>query len=300
MGVANPFVTAGQWFKGNLHTHTTESDGACSPAENIRWHEQHGYDFVSITDHNRITDPAQFCDPRILTLLGTELSLGVTKGGGPSHLVACGLPADFQAPPPDSLTPQEGIDLVSSRGAACFVAHPHWSWMTMEELGELTGCAGIEVYNTGCDRENRTGLAEPYWDDLLRRGRPVWGFATDDSHWRTPDYGGGWIMVKAPKRSPGVILEAIKTGHFYASCGPAIQDITLEGQLLRVSCSPARSIYWSEGTRGGSVHARGEELLEGAEFEVDARNYLRIQVVDGAGRWAWSNPFFLTSVARMV
>ncbi len=175
MGVANPFVTAGQWFKGNLHTHTTESDGACSPAENIRWHEQHGYDFVSITDHNRITDPAQFCDSRILTLLGTELSLGVTKGGGPSHLVACGLPADFQAPPPDSLTPQEGIDLVSSHGAASLVAHPHWSGMTMEELGELTGYAGIEVYNTGCDRENRTGLAEPYWDDLLRRGRPVWG-----------------------------------------------------------------------------------------------------------------------------
>lgn len=293
MQEANPYLRAGQWFKGNLHTHTTESDGACSPDQNIRWHEQHGYDFVSITDHNRITDPSQFCEPQLITVPGTELSLGVTKGGGPFHLVAFGLPADLQVPPPNSLTPQEGIDLVASEGATCFAAHPHWSSMTMEELDDLSGYDGIEVYNTGCDRENRTGLAEPYWDDLLRRRRPAWGFASDDSHWSTADFGGGWIQVKAPERSPEAILGAIKAGHFYSTCGPEIKEVTLHGPTLRVKCSPVQAIYWSEGTRGGSVHANGAELRTNAEFEIEARNYLRIQVVDAEQRWAWSNPIFV-------
>jgi hypothetical protein len=27
VGAINPFLTKGQWYKGNLHTHTTNSDG---------------------------------------------------------------------------------------------------------------------------------------------------------------------------------------------------------------------------------------------------------------------------------
>ena len=291
--MGNPFIIPGQWLKGNLHTHTTQSDGALSPAENIRWHEAHGYDFVSITDHNQLTNPEQFCDPHLLVLLGTELSLGNTQGNGPFHLVTFGLPADFQVPQANSLTPQAAIDLVSSTGAACFVAHPHWSVMTMEELAERTGYAGIEVYNTGCDWENRTGLAEPYWDDLLRRGRQMWGFATDDSHWRQPDHGRGWIVVKAVERSAPAVLQAIKAGEFYASCGPTIESITLEDKVLRVRCSPAQAIYWTEGTHGWSIHAEGETLLTEAEFQLKARRYFRVQVVDSGGHWAWSNPFFV-------
>ena len=53
----NPFTTPGVWLKGNLHTHATQSDGALSPGETIRWHERFGYDFVAITDHDRVTAP---------------------------------------------------------------------------------------------------------------------------------------------------------------------------------------------------------------------------------------------------
>ncbi|NOZ20346.1 MAG: PHP domain-containing protein, partial [Planctomycetes bacterium] len=33
MILENPFGTEGKWYKGNLHTHTTGSDGEKSPAE---------------------------------------------------------------------------------------------------------------------------------------------------------------------------------------------------------------------------------------------------------------------------
>jgi len=45
------FSTPGRWFKGNLHTHTTRSDGAEDPAATIERYISLGYHFLSITDH---------------------------------------------------------------------------------------------------------------------------------------------------------------------------------------------------------------------------------------------------------
>src|SRR5215212_5104689 len=43
------------WLKGNLHTHTLESDGDSPPAEVVRWYVGHGYDFLVLTDHDKVT-----------------------------------------------------------------------------------------------------------------------------------------------------------------------------------------------------------------------------------------------------
>jgi len=45
-----PFNLPGPMYRGNLHTHTTNSDGRFSPEENVAWHTQHGYDFLTITE----------------------------------------------------------------------------------------------------------------------------------------------------------------------------------------------------------------------------------------------------------
>ena len=39
------------WYKGNLHTHTTRSDGRKSPEEVMALYRDHGYDFLALTDH---------------------------------------------------------------------------------------------------------------------------------------------------------------------------------------------------------------------------------------------------------
>ena len=36
-----------RWFKGNIHTHTTESDGDETPQKVVRWFRRHGYDFLT-------------------------------------------------------------------------------------------------------------------------------------------------------------------------------------------------------------------------------------------------------------
>ncbi|MBI4769252.1 MAG: PHP domain-containing protein [Chloroflexi bacterium] len=88
----NPFAAPGQWYRGNLHTHTTESDGARAPEAALAWYAAHGYDFVSITNHDRITRAA-VPDGSLLTLPGAELSLGRIRQGASLHCVAVGLAA---------------------------------------------------------------------------------------------------------------------------------------------------------------------------------------------------------------
>ena len=44
-----------QWYKGNIHTHTTESDGDEDPHKVASWYRRHGYDFLVLSDHNHLT-----------------------------------------------------------------------------------------------------------------------------------------------------------------------------------------------------------------------------------------------------
>ncbi|MEN6337746.1 MAG: histidinol-phosphatase [Phycisphaerales bacterium] len=47
--------TAPQWWKGNLHTHTFWSDGDEFPEMAVQWYKDHGYHFLALTDHNRLS-----------------------------------------------------------------------------------------------------------------------------------------------------------------------------------------------------------------------------------------------------
>lgn len=43
------------WWKGNLHTHTFWSDGDDFPEMVVRWYKEHGYHFLALSDHNRLS-----------------------------------------------------------------------------------------------------------------------------------------------------------------------------------------------------------------------------------------------------
>ena len=53
-----PNPPAGRWYKGNLHTHTLNSDGDSTPFEVATWYREHGYQFLVLTDHNYLTGVA--------------------------------------------------------------------------------------------------------------------------------------------------------------------------------------------------------------------------------------------------
>ena len=43
---------AERWYKGNLHTHTLWSDGDAPPEVTVSWYKDHGYNFLTLSDHN--------------------------------------------------------------------------------------------------------------------------------------------------------------------------------------------------------------------------------------------------------
>ncbi|HEY3352833.1 MAG TPA: CehA/McbA family metallohydrolase [Polyangia bacterium] len=280
-----PFDGPGLWLRGNLHTHTRMSDGDLEPDEVLAWHAAHGYDFVAITDHDTCT--IEEAPAGLVALPGAEISIGYSAAGAPVHIVALGIgPHDLPAAGQGPAT----LAALRAMGVPAFIAHPYWSGLSPAEILGLRGCLGLEVYNTGSEYESRKGLNVVHWDEALAGGWRALAFAADDSHWKLPDHGGGWIMLRAAHRTRESILAALAAGQFYATMGPVIEDVQLDGLRLSVRCSPAAGVYWmGQGHLGWSVHAAPGAVLTEAELAIDPRcRYVRVEVVDAAGRCAWS------------
>ncbi len=45
-----------KWYKGNLHCHSYWSDGDAFPEVVMEWYKSHGYQFISLTDHNILAE----------------------------------------------------------------------------------------------------------------------------------------------------------------------------------------------------------------------------------------------------
>ena len=62
------FDSSMPFFKGNLHAHTTNSDGRRTPQEVIELYKAHGYDFLALTDHWKRTVEEPYYDEGMLLL----------------------------------------------------------------------------------------------------------------------------------------------------------------------------------------------------------------------------------------
>ena len=53
------------WLKGSTHVHGRASGDSSEPPGNvIAWYEQHGYDFIALTDNNRVSELDRGSDTR--------------------------------------------------------------------------------------------------------------------------------------------------------------------------------------------------------------------------------------------
>ncbi len=280
-------------LRANFHGHTTESDGRLSPQEYVDWYTEHGYDALAITDHNVRTEPASLDSRGTLLIPGAEVTATGTEFGGQYHLVALGRLPD---PLPPVTTPgPESARRLAAAGAVVIVAHPHWSGLTGLDLLAIEAATGLEVWNGGTVLDSEKGAAPAAWDELLRRGRRLWGFATDDAHFRLPDGATGWVVMCPAERTVGGVLEALKQGRFYGSAGPELQEVRIADGTVTVRCSPCAGIYCL-GFAGRNQYRRAGEgtPLESAEFELRGdEHWIRVQVTDAGGRSAWTQPAWL-------
>ncbi|MFD3546530.1 CehA/McbA family metallohydrolase [Streptomyces sp. NPDC058655] len=294
-----PFDQPGRFWRGNLHTHSDESDGALSPAEVVRRYREAGYDFLAVTDHFRaeygfpLTDTRPLRTPGFTTLLGAELHAPRTEAGPKWHIVAVGLPLGF-APPGLAETGPELARRARAAGAFVGMAHPAASLLSADDAESLDAAHAVEVYNALADREHR-GDSWHLTDVLLNRGHRLNAYAADDAHFQPQDPPGcvAWVQVRAESLDPDALLSALKAGHYYSSTGPELRGIRLGDGRLTVHCSPVRKILVTGGAPGLQV-LEGDALTEGTlPVAMFGQGYCRVTVEDAAGGRAWSNPIHL-------
>lgn len=284
-----------RWFKGNLHTHTDQSDGERTPAEACAWFREQGYNFVHLTDHDVVTIEDVVVPGRFIAIAGCEVEAGRNELGQSYHLVGLGLEEPVEEEGRQDV--QTAIDMMREAGSQVLIAHPYWSGHTVRDLARLRGHLGIEVWNTLCELLNGKGHSGVVWDDLLARGRRLVGTAVDDAHWQLPDYGQGWVVVRAAKLRADEVLDAVCRGHFYSSNGPAIHDLRVDGRSIWVQCEEVAAInFVSESAHGQCLRVSGQLVTEGEATLPEHATYVRVECIDNHGRRAWTNPVFFDSL----
>jgi predicted metal-dependent phosphoesterase TrpH len=300
-----PFSTPGRFWRGNIHTHSNQSDGVLPSETVVQAYKDAGYDFLQLSEHFiehfkwPINDTRQFRSNNFTTLIGVELHAPETSAGELWHIVAAGLPLDFAPCGPNETGPQLA-KRARDAGAFVGIAHPAWSQLTLEDGLAIDSAHAVEIYNHGCAIENDRGDGWYLHDQLMNEGKRLSAFATDDAHFKTPDHFGGWVNVKAESLDPDQLLNALKSGHYYSSQGPEINDIKLNGKELEITCSPVDTITVVCGVSrtcvktGKAITSASFNLanLDQGWFLKKPSPWFRVTIIDHAGKRAWSNPYW--------
>ena len=297
------FSPEGKWFKGNIHSHTTVSDGTVDPEKQAADYRAMGYDFLSLTDHNVMLTHSHLSSEDFLMLPGWERDIPLEEKVKCIHVVGL-FPADtpddteVSRPKgdPAQMSMQDLLDQMRTENAFTVIAHPLWSRMEPEEVRALNSFDAIEVFNTGTERLCHAGRADVYWDMLLREGKRVYAIACDDTHGKTArsDRFAGWVMVNAPKLDRASILKALREGNYYATMGPTLHDVTIEDGVVHVECSPCSEVHVITYPPRGKAHYAQERPLTQVDYSLKGgERYVRVECTDVYGCTAWSNAIVL-------
>jgi hypothetical protein len=317
------------WLKGSTHVHAKASGDSSEPNPSVvAWYEQHHYDFIVLTDHNRVSElepgadthgHVALRDPKQgpIVLSGIELThnpVGCLPIGDPSK--KCRIHVNLLGPtarPTGKIEWAERkshlrIDMYQAAlraakalgGELVQINHPQWFWgMQPNLLAELgrRGAALVEIANTQFAKWNSGDVDHPsteaLWDAALQQGVAIWGVASDDAHDYRPGHGkypagGGWVVVKA-RRDPQAILDALAAGRFYSSTGVVLDHAEVDAGELVVDVAAAEpGTYTITWIENGSPIATVQGKT--ARRVLPQTGYLRAVVTRDDGKQAWVEP----------
>ncbi len=324
--------SGGNFYKANLHAHTTLSDGCQTPEQVKELYRSMGYSIVAYTDHDLLLDRSELSDREFLALNGIELEInGRNFGHGWINMETCHI--NFIALSPDNLTVPCYHRSKYLYGNAPKSRHllrydesrPDFDRFYTPECINRMFLEGRDrgfftVYNHPCDslepystyiQYNYMHAMEMYngrfeynptvYDDMIRAGKIIYCVGGDDNH---SDAGSGfsWTMIKADKLDYRTVTKALMDGHFYASQGPEIYALWVEDGVMHVSCSDAQEIHFTTAARSKgrkSVAAPKGTYLNEAEFEVLPESvYVRVTIVGPDGKTASTNAYRVKEFLR--
>jgi len=322
---------AERYFKANLHTHSTISDGKLTPAEVKEAYKAAGYQILCLTDHNTIVDHSDMNEPDFLMLTGIEINFNAEAVPPFSvqtyHLnLIAKQPDNLWSPAiayhryPNALPYEEkmqceGMDLkyspesvnamiakANEKGFLVMYNHPTWSCQSYPDYAPLKGLWGMELRNSECCMLGHNENNFRVFKDLLNLDNRIYPLGTDDMH-KPRALGLSWIMVGARALNYANVIEALEQGDFYMSCGPEISGLTIEDGILKITCSDAKEVILeSHGRFARRVAADGNDWLHEATFDLTdfiasvnghPSVYVRLTVTAPDGTYAATRAYYL-------
>ena len=303
----NPYadIDGQRTYKGDLHFHSTRSDGQCSPEAMFDRLLTCGFDFCSLTDHDL---PGQtHCHRGLLVLAGQEAS---AESG---HVVVLSTAAVRTA----QWTTAEQLSSFRTAGGFTVLSHPKIREFTARQgptytaqrlLCELPGLFdGIEVYthNVGSGPRVAVDRLDVVWSAMVlpwgaritEAFRPVWAFGASDGHHVDHITENVGIVAWAQALSPAALTAAIARGSFYvlADTRARFSSLSVRDNALRACASEAAMlrVLKAGGRPACAVTRQADEPLELC-YEINGdEGYVRVEAMDTDGRSAYSNPIFV-------
>lgn len=347
------FSKEGQWYKGNLHSHTTNSDGKLTPKEAVQLFREGGYNFLCLSEHDLYTDYRDEFDSETFKILpGLEASavlisdmekklplkvhhmhgiLGTTEMQSNATKLMNHqekLPPEIYVGDWDGRAVAQGLsDKLRSMGMFVTYNHPIWSRVESHEFVDVEGIWAVEIYNYNTVNECAEGYDTTHWDTMIRKGKKIYGFASDDNHntGEFDDVLGGYVVVRAKCLSHEEIVKALLAGSFYSSSGPVIYDWGVNEGKVFVKTGPVervnfiiggfvgagKTIIAKENSKHPSVSDENiakRDTYNGEKINIKFdgggiiyaghkltgnETFVRVECMDKNGRCAWTNPLFL-------
>ena len=289
------------WYRANMHCHTTVSDGKLTPEQVKDAYKSRGYSVVAYTDHEIMVPHNDLTDENFLALTSTEISINerrdcdfvftkcyhlnfYSKDPNKSTYKTFDKTALWLKHVNDYIDPKQWetqynrvytVECINEMiqmaiEEDCFVSlnHPVWSLQDYSDYIGLKGLWGVEWHNTGCVKAGFLDTIQPI-DDLVRNGENVFPLATDDIHKIDAAFG-GWVMVKATELKYDIVFDALKNGDFYSSVGPEINELYIENGIVHIETSKVKKIFISSDKRYTyTVMANNDEYLTEANMDIN-------------------------------
>ncbi len=308
------------FLKGNLHTHTNHSDGDSSPEEVALWYRKHGYAFLALTDHNRLTDTKRLAwlqDDTFRLIPGEEITM---RGNGRQvHVNA--LCVNQRISGGTFVSAAEALAWATRQtllqGGVAVVNHPNFDRaLAASDLPAADGAALLEimsghpyVYWRGTSTRPSE---EALWDTALTSGQRFMGVAVDDMHHLRvtadpPAYAGrGWVQIFATHNDPGTVCDALRRGALYSSDGVSLRRIRITRNTYSVWPATSNVVVSFIGAHG-KILSRSANVAAGepATYALEGdESYVRARVTAPDGTQAWTPAVFVapelpTAVANL-
>ncbi len=264
----------GNFYKANLHSHTTLSDGYATPEQVKDFYKSHGYSVVAFTDHDVFIPHNDLTDDSFIALNGFEMEFAdfydcyanKTPWDRVKQCHICFIAKDdkmdiqpfyhrtkytvgnkearklvkFNENEPDFerwYTPNcINYCMQEGRKLGFYITynHPCWSLEDYRDYTAYKGMHALEIINGGSARLGISEYNPTVYDDILRAGNKINAVASDDNHH-------AWDNVYADSGRAWTMIKAKKLTY------EAITNALFEGNFYASEGPEIKELYVEDG-----------------------------------------------------